>query len=262
MKYILSVIISLTSVFAHAQTEAEIYGRETKGHDSIPVNLDISYKAMPSYYSSENPAFKYVFPKLSSSFFARRETSDLKLPIWTLTPGQSNVLEWKTGSIVASGFSSIYPGLMKIDSGSIGSHQQIGNLSFCVGGIANKYGYFRGIHTQYGLNGSLTYHFSPQLSFTGFGTYYWGKPPVMSNGLPMPPAMIGFYGVSRFGGYFDYEASEHFGVKMGGQMIQQVGTEHYEFEPIATPYLKLGNGTRKIKIELPVGQILYNALKK
>lgn len=262
MRHLLYIIISLTSVFVHAQTEVEIYGSGTKGHDSIPVNPDKSYEAKPSYFSSGSPAFEYVFPNISSIFSTHRNSSDLKLPFWTFTPGQSIVLEWKTGSIVASGFSSIYPGVMKIDSGNIGILQQIGNLSFYIGGAANKYGYFRGLHTQYGINGSLSYKFNPHFSLTAFATYYWGKLPIMTSGLLFSPSMIGFYGASRFGGFIDYDTSEHFGLKVGGQKIEHVGIRHYEFEPIATPYLKLGNNKKKFIIEMPVGQMLYNELKK
>ena len=74
--------------------------------------------------------------------------------------------------------------------------------------------------------------------------------------------MMGFYNVSRFGGYVDYGFSEHFGVDIGAQGVQQIGSTRYELEPIVTPYLKMGHGKSKVKIGLPVGQILYHILKK
>ena len=84
----------------------------------------------------------------------------------------------------------------------------------------------------------------------------------MANGAPMPPAMIGFYNVSRFGGYVDYGVSENFGVEVGAQAVQTIGTSKYKPEPIVTPYIKAGNGKVKVKVGLPVGQILYHAIRK
>ncbi|MDE5882995.1 MAG: hypothetical protein K2H60_14845 [Muribaculaceae bacterium] len=186
---------------------------------------------------------------------------ELNVPELRLVPGQAIPFSWQTGEVVATGGTVEYPGLMKIDTGSIGVYQRLGNLSLYAGAMANKYGFFRGVHTQYGLNGSLSYSFSPRLSLTAFGTYYFGMPPTLGNGLPMPPAMFGYYGVSRFGGYVSYDVSEHFGVDVGAQTVQQVGTQKYKPEPIVTPYVKVGNGKTKVKIGLPVGQIVHGIIR-
>ncbi len=183
------------------------------------------------------------------------------VPELRMVPGQATPFSWRGGEVVATGGTVEYPGLMKIDTGSIGIHQQLGNFSLYAGGIANKYGYFRGVHTQYGLNGSLSYSISPRVALTAFGTYYFGMPPVMANGLPMPPAMFGYYGVSRFGGYVSYDINEHVGVDVGAQTVQQVGTQTYKPEPIVTPYVKVGKGKAKVKIGLPVGQILHRIIR-
>lgn len=164
---------------------------------------------------------------------------------------------WHNGGVVVDGESMTMPGLMRIDTGSIGIYQRFGNFSVYGGGGANKYGYFQGVHTQYGINGSVTYRFSPGIHFTAFGSCYFGTPPVLGGGLPMPPSMMGYYAVSRFGGSLHYQFNENFGLDVGGQMVQKVGTSNYRFEPIVTPYVKVG----KIGIGLPVGQIVNGLLR-
>ena len=82
--------------------------------------------------------------------------------------------------------------------------------------------------------------------------------PVMPDGSPMPPSMLGYYDVSRFGGYVNYKVSEHFGILVGGQAVERHGPRnYYEVEPIATPYVNIGSGKKKVGIGLPVGQIIY-----
>lgn len=173
--------------------------------------------------------------------------------------GEGSVFDWRSGSIVATGATQRFPGLMNVDSGSIGINQSVGNFSFYLGGRVNKYGYLKGVHTQYGVDGSLSYQLASGLSVTAFGEYYFGRPPFMGNGLPMQPAMVGFYARSRFGGYVDYQINEHWGVMTGAQTVQQVGTNIYKTEPIVTPYYRIN---KKVAIGLPVGQILYHLLKK
>lgn len=242
--------------------DANISLRDSLTNDSLKLTMPFNRQAGWSYTTMSRP--DRLNPQINNPLIddSIQNKSKLELPYQSFTPGHADVFRWRNGGIVASGFSATYPGLLKIDGRTIGLFQRFENLSLYVCGIANKYGFFRGIHTQYGINGSVNYQFTPYLSVIAFGSYYFGKPPVMSNGLPMPPSMIGFYSTSRFGGYFDYCVSENFGVKVGAQTIQQVGTNQYEFEPIATPYINVGNEKHKFKIELPVGQILFNALKK
>ena len=84
--------------------------------------------------------------------------------------------------------------------------------------------------------------------------------------MPMPPSMAGFYGVSKFGGYADWQFSERFGVEVGAQAVQQISiapraggpAQRYQWKPIATPYFKLSN---KVKIGIPVGEILYDVIR-
>lgn len=210
-------------------------------------------KNTEAYHSEYTPALPPLFP------YSLAQPLDLHIPTLHFTPGQSSLFNWNNGAIVASGGTRTFPGLMQIDSGGLGIYQSVGNFSFHAGGIVNKYGYFNGLHTRYGLNGSISYQFTPRLSATIFGEYYFGQPPQMANGMPMPPAMIGYYGRSTFGGYLDFQINERWGVQTGVQTVQQVGTNRYKAEPIVTPYYKI---SKKVAVGLPVGQILYYILKK
>lgn len=168
-------------------------------------------------------------------------------------PGMAVIPLWNNAWFTATGDIQVMPGLMQIHSGTIGINQNIGNFSLYLGAVANKYGYFNGLHTQYGVSGNIHYQFSPKLSFTGFGTYYFGKP----NGYPLLPSMIGYYRNSNFGGYLSYQFNETFGVDVGAQAVQQFGTNLFRMEPIVTPTVKVG----KVKIGLPVGQILHGIIR-
>ncbi|WP_300301829.1 hypothetical protein [uncultured Muribaculum sp.] len=165
-------------------------------------------------------------------------------------------------SVLGSVVTNDYPGLVMKNSGSLGV--SIGNdkLNLYVGGIVNKHGFYGGLLRQLGLNGRFTYQFSSPWSFTAFA-YYYGRNtmPMMPDGSPMPPSMLGYYDVSRFGGYINYSPSKRFGIQVGGQVVERIsGQNHYEVEPIATPYINVGRGKKKIGIGLPVGQILHGLL--
>ena len=171
--------------------------------------------------------------------------------------GSAFVPLWKNSGFLATGSISSFPGLMKIEKGSVGIGQNIGNFSVYLGAEANKYGFFNGLHTQYGINGTIQYSVSPKLTLTGYATYYFGNPPMMRNGLMVPPAMMGYWGVSSFGACVDYQINEKFGLIVGGEAEQQFGTNRYRFKPIVTPTIKLG----RVRIGLPVGEIVNDLIR-
>ena len=152
-----------------------------------------------------------------------------------------------------------YPGMMNKEVGSIGATYREEKMHLYVGGIVNKYAYYGGLLRQIGINSEFTYQFSSPVSFTAFAYYYGNNPlPIMPNGEYMPPSMLGYYDVSKFGGYINYSTSERFGIQVGGQVVERMGPQNsYEFEPIVTPYIGVGRGKKKIGIGLPVGQIIY-----
>lgn len=179
---------------------------------------------------------------------------------YMMVPGYSAPYSWNGGGLFGSAYSSDFPGLMRYDSANLGVFQTLGDFTVYAGGIANRYGnYWGGIHTQFGVEASMAYQITPWLAANAFGTYYFGSPQKMSNGMPMTPAMAGFYGRSNFGATMDFQINEHWGVEAGARMVRQMDTNRFEAEPIATPYYKINN---KVKIGLPVGQILYHLIRK
>lgn len=173
------------------------------------------------------------------------------------------VVGWGSGAVAGNVGSAYMPGLMAVNSGSLGVVQTLGSASLYVGGIVNKFGYyFGGVTRQMGVCGRFSYAVSPQVCLTAFGTYYFGKPPVTpGSGLPLQPAIVGFYPTSHFGGYADFKINEHWGVDVGGRTVQRFGTNRYDFEPIANPYYLMNLGGKKVKLSLPVGQILYHIIR-
>lgn len=176
----------------------------------------------------------------------------------TSDSGTGTPFLWHNGKVVFSGSVTRMPGLMQIDNGAVGIYQRFGNFSFYGAGVVNKYGFYRGVFTQYGVTGNLSYQFSKNLSLTAFASYYFGGVPVFGNGQPFTPAMIGYFDTSKFGGYLDYKINDKFGVHLGGQAVQIFGTKKYQVEPIVTPYFKVG----KIRMGLPVGQIVNGLIRE
>lgn len=255
MRHVLLILISISSVIC--------FGRENDN------DIKMKTYAVPDSVAlvfGDDSALSSLSPYAGSSLNEKVSLMHLQTPVFFETirapknmpqPGTAYIPLWKGGGFSASGSISVMPGLMRIDSGSFEFRQSLGNFSFYMGGVANKYGFFNGLHTQYGVTGNLLYQFSPNLSFTGFGNYYFGQPPMMGNGLPMQPAMIGYYKVSTFGGYLSYQFNETFGVDVGAKAVQQFGTDKYQLEPIVTPTVKVG----KVKFGLPVGQILNGIIR-
>ncbi len=174
-------------------------------------------------------------------------------------PGTAVIPLWHNGAFYASGSISRMPGLMQIDSGTIGIKQRNGNFSMYVGAVANKYGNYGGLHTQYGITGMVHYDFSPKSSITASGTYYFGRPPLMPNGKPMPAAMIGFYKFSEFNIIYEYQFNETFGLELGARSVpSSVYNQKYELRPVANPTIKI----RDYKLSIPVGEIVYKIVQE
>lgn len=202
----------------------------------------------PSANVFYSPSFQYL-PRNVVTFSACRQAFAFPGMIY----GNDNMLI--SGDVDVA----VYPGMMNKATGTLGASIRNGNVRFYAGGIINKYSFYGGLIRQLGVQGSLTYQISAPLSFTAFASYYGSNAmPVMPVGSPMPPSMLGYYDVSRFGGYVNYKVTEHFGILVGGQAVERHGPRnYYEVEPIATPYVNIGRGKKKVGIGLPVGQIIY-----
>ncbi len=249
-----TIIISLllsTACFARTELDDSIAGRHMLPSDTLSdVRLDSASRSIQALLLSRGPALGLTGYQADNPF-------DVDIPAVAFTPGHAQLFTWHGCTLVATGSTNLYPGLMKVDSGSLVATRQAGRFTISLGASATKYGYFRGVHTQYGVSGSLSYLIFPRLSFTVFGNYYFGRPPVMDGGLPLPPSMAEVYKASTFGGYFDYEINDRFGVQVGAQSVRRIGTNSYRTEPIVTPYVKVGN----VGIGLPVGQIIYGIIQ-
>lgn len=258
-RYIILVLALLSSLVCSAQHE------EIDSLSFIQESPATVIREEPTFNAPTIPdvniqgnKWKYQAGAFQSGSYASIKPLVLDMPTFHFIPGQAELANWNSGGIMATGTVTPYPGLMQIDTGNLGIYQSFGNFSIYGGATVNKYGYFRGLNTQYGVEGNLTYMFSPRLSASVFGTYYFGNNPRMANGMPLQPAILGFYSRSAFGGSIDYQINEYWGVEAGAQAVRQIGSNKYEWEPIATPYYKIG---KKVKIGLPVGQILYHILR-
>lgn len=253
MRQMILLMILLSSLICFGQViENDISVKNYAIPDSVnknPTNYKVSD---PSANVSNNPSLNQL-TKPISEFDSLMYLAPINSANTYVPPGSAIIPLWKNAQFVATGDIRDYPGLMQIHSGTIGINQSIGNFSLNMGAIANKYGYFNGLQTQYGVYANLQYQFIPQLSFSGFGSYYFGKP----NGFPLLPSMIGYYRTSTFGGYMSYQFNRTFGIDVGAQAVQQFGANKYYVEPIVTPTVKLG----KVKIGLPVGQILNGIIR-
>ena len=238
MKAISVFLQAMVAVAAYAQTEittirveADSIGVETSSVTD-PIIPDSMF-AIPTFSAPGFPARFYT----NTQYYKPYESAALKIPSLSLIPGQSDLYGWSNGSIMAAGTEMDMPGLMHIHNGTIGAFQNYEKISLYLGAEANKYGFYQGLHTQYGLTGNLSYYLSPHLSFTAYGTYYFGAP---------------------FGGYLNYRINDKSGILVGGQAVQQTGTQIYRFEPVVTPYFKVG----KVVIGLPVGQMLNGIIRE
>lgn len=247
---------------------------QIKGNDSImSVNLPTTFKNSILFYDnlrdsvckcyddtntplSDSPIMMPIYPFGAICHYS---------PVYDPSFVNSGVI-YQGNNIVLSGTVDVaqYPGMMNNEVGMLGTSFGKERLHFYIGGIVNKYGFYGGQLRQLGIVGQFTYQLSSPVSFTAFAHYYDDNViPLMPNGEFMPPSMLGYYDVSRFGGYINYKASEHFGIQMGGQVVERIGPRnHYEVEPIVTPYISVGRGKKKIVFGLPVGQILYGIFNR
>lgn len=179
---------------------------------------------------------------------------------YTIVPGESAPFNWERGGLFGTGYTTDYPGLMRLDNAALGVYQNFGNFTAYAGGIANRYGnYWGGVQTQFGVEASLSYQIVPGLSANVFGIYYFNNKPQQAFGMPITPAMMGFYDRTNFGASLDYQINDRWGIEAGAQMVRPLGSNRLEAMPIASPYYKINN---KVKISLPVGEMLYHILRK
>ncbi len=256
-RYYIAILFALFPFICLSQDEMKD-GLSIENHsDSICLNTEVNPENNPP--TMLFPEFLGYSPEIRPMIPDRRQhLLDMDIQDFHFTPGLASLFRWNNGGIFATGSMTQLPGMMDIDRGTLEIYQMLGNFTFNAGGAVNKYGYFNGLHSQYGLNMNVSYQFSTRLSASIFGEYYFGTPPGVERGAPMTPGMIGYYGRSSYGGFIDYKINDHWGVQTGVQTVRQVGTNKFQAEPIVTPYYRIN---KKVAIGLPVGQILYHILR-
>lgn len=225
----------------------------TEPRDSIrtPVlKLDIPYTASPELMKEpeEKAAWEepeVMKPKHDSPIFRVPQMQYSAIPY-------GEIAGWGTGGVSAAMGAATMPGLMGVESGSVWIHQSIGALTLAASADAIKYGFFRGLETQYGFSGSLTYDFNDNLSATMFGSYHTAP-----HGF-MTPAMMGYVAIPTLGGFMDWRINDRWGVKMGAQGYRSPINHQWELQPMVVPYFRLN---KKTEIGVDVGGILYNLIR-
>ena len=180
MKKLIAFLIFLLAAMQGA-TAQEVLGQQ------IPLPLADDYK---------NTEFLPVAPSYSDILMMRALSSSelLAMPITPLTPmpfatepplankydashsGATSMKISKDLKFTAVGTYRSYIGLMDVQSVSGNMQYNLGAITMQGGLITNRYHYYRGIISQYGISGQIVYRFNPNLSATIFGTYYNTNP--------------------------------------------------------------------------------------
>lgn len=156
------------------------------------------------------------------------------------------VASWDAGLVAASASYATYPGLMSVESGVLSVTYDFGKVVLTGNVMAEKYRTFRGLDTNYGVGGMLTYRIGERFSLNVFGQYY-------KKSLYYSPAALPYIGTSKYGVYADMQFGERFGMDLGVSREYDAYSRRWQTVPIAAPYVKLNNGA---KIGLDVGRLL------
>lgn len=156
------------------------------------------------------------------------------------------VASWNAGLVAASALHATYPGLMAVESGVLSVTHDFGKVVLTGNVMAEKYRTFRGLDTNYGVGGMLTYRIGERFSLNVFGQYY-------KKSLYYSPAALPYVGTSKYGVFADMQFGERFGMDLGVSREYDAYSRRWQTVPIAAPYVKLNNGA---KIGLDVGRLL------
>ncbi len=161
------------------------------------------------------------------------------------------ITSWRSGAVWAEGGSASLPGMAGVESGTINATQRIGNIYVSAYAGATKYGYFRGLSTQWQFGGTLHWQFAPRLGITLFGSYSTSAwQPGMS------PGIAEMISRPEFGGYLSWDITKRFGVDVGAR-ARYDNMNRWQWAPIVAPYYRVGDA----KISVDVGGIVYEALR-
>lgn len=143
-----------------------------------------------------------------------------------------------------------HPNLLTAQRLNVDVSYSTGNLSFTMGGAVNQY-YSIGVVTQYGIHGSLSYRFSPNVSATLFGDYYSRNPWFYMATFP-------YVNTTLYGGFVTIQGNK-VGTHLGVERYYDPFVRRWEMRPIVTPYFRI---SKKVLIELPVGGLLKGGVDR
>lgn len=143
MKGFVFFVLAILPLLSYGQTEPA----DSVDIDLLPDNPEMMTPRLEGMASGIN---------LDSLSYSRRlflygpgHRFDYGAPELKYAPGETTLFAMPGARFIATGATTTMPGLMTVNSGAIGITGQIDNLSLYAGAIANKYGYYLGVHNQY-----------------------------------------------------------------------------------------------------------------
>lgn len=254
MKKLIAFLMLLLAAMQGA-TAQEVLGQQ------IPLSLADDYKNMEYHPVAPSYSDILMMKALSSSEL-------LAMPITPLTPmpfatepplankydashsGATSMKISKDLNFTAVGTYRSYIGLMDVQSVSGNMQYNLGAITMQGGLITNRYHYYRGIISQYGISGQIVYSFNPNLSATIFGTYYNTNPFISMAAFPFVPT-------TSYGGYMTV-GNNSFYMNLGVERRYNTFERKMETVPIISPAFKISN---KVIIELPLGDLVKHVVE-
>ncbi len=238
----LLILLILVPLLAIAQEQGSA-SLSADGSEIAVPQLQVIDKI--NWYSLDVPVLPYYEPLSDGSTFRLNNS-----PYSADFSANANIASWRGGAVYGYGARETMPGLMQSETGAFMVSQQFGNIVFTGGVSANKYGFYRALHTLYGIHGTITYRLNDCIAFTAFGSHYNGS-------LYYSPAAMPFIRQSNYGAYVDVGISDRFGVGLGVQRVYNALNGAMETVPIVRPYFKINN---KVAIEVDAGYLIKDAL--
>ena len=237
-------IYSLLLIFGIFRLSAQIPNEsENISQPEIKIpKMEITVPSINDYIFAPT-ALDLSRPTYTSDFFIQ------KAPYTLDFNETATIATWNSGTLSGYGSRSTLPGLMSKENGGIGITQQFGAVILSGSISADKYGYYSGLHTTYGIHGLLSYRISDHLTLNVFGDYY-------TNSIYHSPATLPYIGANRFGGYLGVKINEHVGFDIGAQQQYDPYSRSYIVVPIVRPYVNIN----EIPIGFDVGWLLKDLI--
>lgn len=269
------IIIILLTLLEVQYVPAQELKKTTQVLDTVSVKNDVSQPMLKAPWNMPNSQLPYTVPMENSVYNPPKFLNDSLLsrgskdPLQTVTPlksagnySQESMMTIGGWNIVGAGGTTSLPGMMDINSATLGLNRSFGNLAVNVGVEANRYRSnimdnpmlaAQGIHsmsTQYGFGGLLSLRLNDYWTVTAYGQYYNRNPYFFMAAFP-------YVHTSTYGAYATY-TNGWFGMDMGTRRYYDAFGRRWITEPIVTPKFKLGN---KVWLELPVGGLVRQGLE-